>query len=76
MFEMEFTKGGLISDGVLTFECPIANKRQSRKFEYRISGYTVSFLVFLATNSNFLTMSDLAAFVCNWTKVKITSEVK
>ena len=32
--------------------------------------------MFLAANSNFLPRSDLAAFVGNWTKVKITSDIK
>ena len=31
--KMGFTKGGLMSEGVLTLECPIAKKRLSRKFE-------------------------------------------
>jgi hypothetical protein len=31
--KMGFTKGGLISEGVFTFECSIANKRMSRKFD-------------------------------------------
>ena len=52
MFEIGFTKGGLISEGVLTFGV------FGRKFKLSAQE------------------SDLPAFVGNWTKVKMTSEIK
>ena len=66
---IELTKGGLISEGILTL-VPLPTKSVkslSRKFKFRVP---------IQAYSNFLLRRVICHLLCNGTKVKITSEIK